>query len=481
TVDYALVRSATYVIAASNSSNAEKAGADVVCDGTQDDVEIQAGLDAVGGYTYGGKVLLLAGLYNITNTLSLPNTSYVTLEGMGPSSTTIYLANSSNCAMIAKATPGTTKYRQRIALIGLDGNSANNATGTYGIDATGIEGGIFENIRISDTKGTGFYEASASGGKLYNVRSTGCGGYGYYLYGGAGWLLNNVETYGCVGGIYFREAYECYASNLHLDQDTATHELYIGGSQRIHITNLFAAPMEDYMAGIFFADSQDCSVVGGSVYPPDSAEDSVVGAYFYASNGNTTSGCSVSNVAFDGGQVAYMRGTRETIAGTGTITNSIVSNCQFRDLYEERHSTSNYFGVTYLNNQGYIGRGEIRTYTGSISTLTENAYNSVDNPYGQNVLVLDETIYISTKATSGAPRLDCGIGSSATTDYTTVFDDITCETVGPYHSVNTATIGQQTSPILWQTGTGNRYFNHSIKAAAATGLVATYTIRVMGV
>ncbi len=133
------------------------------------------------------------------------------------------------------------------------------------------------------------------------------------------------------------------------------------------------------------------------------------------------------------------------------------------------------------DNVGFIGAGEIRTYNGSIATLTENAYNSIDNPFGQDVLVLDETIYISTKATSGAPRLDCGIGSSATTDYTTVFDDITCETVGAYHSVNTTTIGKQTSPILWQTGTGNRYFNHSIKAAAATGMVAQYSIRVMGV
>jgi hypothetical protein len=132
-------------------------------------------------------------------------------------------------------------------------------------------------------------------------------------------------------------------------------------------------------------------------------------------------------------------------------------------------------------NQGYIARGEVRSLSGTISDLTQNYHNSVDNPFGQDVLVLDETIYVTTGATATSPNIDCGIGSSATTDYVTLFDDLPGETPGVYHSVHTATFGKQTTPILWQTGTGNRYLNHSIKDAAATGMVATYTIRVMGV
>lgn len=131
-------------------------------------------------------------------------------------------------------------------------------------------------------------------------------------------------------------------------------------------------------------------------------------------------------------------------------------------------------------NDGYIARGEIRTYSGlSNLTTTQNAYNSVDNPFGQAVRVANLHIYVSTAATATSPNIDCGIGSSATTDYTTLFDDLPGETVGFYTSTIT-TPGAQTVPQLWASGSGNRYLNMSIKDAAATGMVATYTVTVMG-
>ena len=136
-------------------------------------------------------------------------------------------------------------------------------------------------------------------------------------------------------------------------------------------------------------------------------------------------------------------------------------------------------GNTISGNSGYLARGEIRTLQGNIATLTENAYNSVDNPFGQNVALLSLDIYVATAATATSPNIDCGIGSSATTDYTTLFDDLPGETIGIYNS-KIATPGTQTQPILWQTGAGNRYLNMSIKDAAATGMVATYVATVMG-
>ncbi len=137
-------------------------------------------------------------------------------------------------------------------------------------------------------------------------------------------------------------------------------------------------------------------------------------------------------------------------------------------------------GTTVIrNNKGYIAPGEVRTYSGTIATLTENAFNSVDNPFGQTVRVLSEDYYVSTGATATSPNIDCGIGASATTDYNNLTDDLPGETIGFYKST-IATPGTQTVPILWQSGAGNRYLNHSIKGAAATGMVMTYTITVMG-
>jgi len=125
--------------------------------------------------------------------------------------------------------------------------------------------------------------------------------------------------------------------------------------------------------------------------------------------------------------------------------------------------------------------GELRTYSGSIATLTQNAYNSLNNPFGQAVALENLEIYISTGTTDteSIATIDCGIGSSATTDYTTLFEGIPAKTAGFYKSI-IATPGTQTLPILWATGSGNRYLNMSIKDAAATGMVATYVATVRG-
>lgn len=136
-------------------------------------------------------------------------------------------------------------------------------------------------------------------------------------------------------------------------------------------------------------------------------------------------------------------------------------------------------GNKIIDNDGLIGRGEIRTHIGSIANLTQDAFNSLDNPFGQNVALLSLDIYVATGATATSPNIDCGIGSSATTDYTNLFDDLPGETIGLYNS-KVATPGAQTQPILWQTGAGNRYLNMSIKDAAATGMVATYVATVLG-
>lgn len=103
-----------------------------------------------------------------------------------------------------------------------------------------------------------------------------------------------------------------------------------------------------------------------------------------------------------------------------------------------------------------------------------------DNGDGTGTLVVSaSSSALPTGAATTSPNIDCGIGSSATTDYTNVFDDLPGETIGLYNS-KIATPGAQTQPILWRSGAGNRYLNMSIKDAAATGMVATYVATVMG-
>jgi len=71
-------QSATFVVAAADSLH--QGLADYVCDGVDDQVEIQAAIDALS--TGGGKVALLDGTYNISDSINVP-TNGVMLEGCG--------------------------------------------------------------------------------------------------------------------------------------------------------------------------------------------------------------------------------------------------------------------------------------------------------------------------------------------------------------------------------------------------------------
>lgn len=75
-------RCATVIVAASNSSNQSKYGADYVCTGSDDYKIIQQAIDSLSAD--GGKVLLLEGTYSISNTINITQAN-TTIEGMGDS------------------------------------------------------------------------------------------------------------------------------------------------------------------------------------------------------------------------------------------------------------------------------------------------------------------------------------------------------------------------------------------------------------
>jgi hypothetical protein len=129
------------LIASSTSPASVTAAADSVCDGAADDVEIQAAIWALRGATLpnsglgGGIVLLDAGLYDITQTLYIPQRIH--LIGVDPSDqgigTTLRLANGANCDVIrTEGTVGSSYWWHYGSLENLfvDGNKANNTWGT---------------------------------------------------------------------------------------------------------------------------------------------------------------------------------------------------------------------------------------------------------------------------------------------------------------------------------------------------------------
>lgn len=76
-------RGHSLVIAASDATDAEKRGADIVCDGTDDDAQLNAALLAVGDgvTTFGGQVRCTSGVFVCADTLILPD--WVCIVGQG--------------------------------------------------------------------------------------------------------------------------------------------------------------------------------------------------------------------------------------------------------------------------------------------------------------------------------------------------------------------------------------------------------------
>lgn len=84
-------RGATYILAASDATDLEKAQADAVCLGSNDDIKIQAAITAL---TNGGVIKLLGHIFNTSAQITIPEGLSFTFEGEGVPKQTIYAIGS---------------------------------------------------------------------------------------------------------------------------------------------------------------------------------------------------------------------------------------------------------------------------------------------------------------------------------------------------------------------------------------------------
>ncbi len=112
-----MVRTATYVVAASDAPSHVKKQADYVCDGTDDQVEIQAAIDALPAE--GGSVHLTAGTFSAATIILRSN---VSLSGEGAA--TLLVCPAATSANVIQATPLSVNIM--ITDLTVDGNKAGN-------------------------------------------------------------------------------------------------------------------------------------------------------------------------------------------------------------------------------------------------------------------------------------------------------------------------------------------------------------------
>jgi parallel beta-helix repeat protein len=115
------LRSATRIVAASDSL--DKSRADYVCDGVDDQAEINSAIADLG--TTGGMVLLLEGTYNITGSINLA--SNTALVGQGPG-TVLRIPDGFNFDLYG-IIAGSGASRVLVADLRIDGNKANQTEG----------------------------------------------------------------------------------------------------------------------------------------------------------------------------------------------------------------------------------------------------------------------------------------------------------------------------------------------------------------
>lgn len=155
TAGYRIAKNAIYV-AASDAPDWAKSQADYVCDGADDEIEIQAAIDLL---TTGGKVFLSGGTFTLEDDDADGRgveitTSDVALEGIGPS-TVITIVDSHDANMQMIVAEGGSIENVQIRNLQLDGNSANvGGTRTYtGIYVYDVTGAVIENVLAVDGGG----------------------------------------------------------------------------------------------------------------------------------------------------------------------------------------------------------------------------------------------------------------------------------------------------------------------------------------
>jgi len=153
------------VVASNTAPTAIKASADYVCDGTDDDVQIQSAIDDFASSTAGkGTVFLTEGTFNISTTINIDIDVSIIGSGWG----TILHAEDALDDYVIDFTPpsSTVGIWAYLAHFKIECNGANQTTAGGGIYAQGAIQSVFDHLWINEPFNDGIYFHHISSGFL---------------------------------------------------------------------------------------------------------------------------------------------------------------------------------------------------------------------------------------------------------------------------------------------------------------------------
>lgn len=278
------------VVAATGAPTAVKNRADYVCDGTADDVEINAAIAA--GSTSYGAVILSAGVFTVDAMIEIDRDNF-TLWGQGRATTIKRSASFSGSYMIKVHRTSQSRPAARVRLEGfrIDGQGLGTQDTTVGIYMQAYRSVIRE-VQVQTVNSHGihilpFSSWNAYGTFVRNCRITDCGGAGAKM-ASADTGIEGCEISNCCGpGVWASDPIQmiqnCYIwSNM--DNSAATRKgrgiLLDGGSGRVVISG---NKIEQNRGGIEFVagsgfivtDNIFASNSYGANGPPSAQDDGV--------------------------------------------------------------------------------------------------------------------------------------------------------------------------------------------------------------
>jgi parallel beta-helix repeat protein len=371
------------IVAANDSTQAEKDAADYVADGTADQTEINSALtDATGG-----KVLLLAGTYVANATILIPNNT--TLAGVGPG-TVIQLADIDATDNLIETT-GTSKTGQVIRDLTLDGQDDLNTAGTQhgisllsvGDDATSRPGATIINTTIFDFRSNGV-----------NMNAT------------DNTVIKGSNFYGNNRGINVEGA---FGYNNTFDGNTITNN-DSEGIQAVGINfTIVGNTVEDNGGNGIYLNTISESTVSSNTVNNNSSR----GLYLYNFDNSTATGNTALNNASGG--IEYF--------GTGSVISSnSVSGNTTEGIYVVSSTNSTIVANTVNSNSS-----EGIFLNGADNNIVQN--NSINsNSYGIRLAAADTNIISGNNiSNSGGTTANRGIYLVAS-DYNTISNNIISDT-----------------------------------------------------
>lgn len=480
-------KTATKIVAASNSPQAIKDGADYVADGTGDQTEINAALTAAAG----GRVYLAEGTYTINDSISVPNNT--TLAGAG-SGTIITIPNSLNTAInaLTNTTTGGNGTGITIQDLRLDGNSTNQVgsdmNGIYfdgvgsGSDGSAVPGGKVSNVQSNNWLGSGMHLDSSSNSTITN-NSLQNNGYGIRLDASARSIVSNNTLRGGWQGILVDTNSEAITLSHNAVNGMLTVGIAVsGGSASTSITNNTLA---DNQLGIAISMTSYITITSNTVSNSEDVGIHTSYSSYTTINSNTIhaneaggislsshNGTVTNNTLHDNGGSAHNNAISLISANNNTITgNSITDSSATTTNYAisvDSNSNTNYLADNSLGSSSINDAGTDTVFGGQVS----NAGNYVIQPAG--TIELQKSTNVTGSLSASDAVLTPAIDRSTSGTLTIGATNATSITIGRT-GANTATTVLGTA--VFKPTSGNDSVNaFQIQRANGTALFTADTV-----